>query len=95
MKKRHEIIALLAAAAGLGMAGTADATVTSRIELVGEAGSAGQEAVAARSNEELARMIHLAGSKGFERSEQDKGFARPKDRKSRDSKRDRSHKNPS
>ena len=105
MNKRHKIIALLAAAAGIGVAGTTEAAVTSRIDFVAEVGSTWQEGVATRSDEELSRMIQLAAAKGFDRSKnpvagprkpdknKPKGNDKPKDNKK--PKKDRDKKNPS
>jgi hypothetical protein len=64
MKKRHEIIALLAAAAGLGMGSAADAAVIQHLNPPSTSVS-GQEAV---TDQMLSRMIQLAEAKGHDRS---------------------------
>jgi hypothetical protein len=65
MKKRHEIIALLAAAAGLSMAATAEAAVTQRMDVPSETVQSSEGAV---TDQVLSRMIQLADTKGFSRS---------------------------
>lgn len=65
MKKRHEIIALLAATAGLGMTTAADAAITQVLKPPTEEVLSGQEAL---SDESLSRMIQLAEAKGHDRS---------------------------
>jgi len=65
MKKRHEIIALLAAAAGLGMGTAADAAISQRLTDPTEEVLSGQGAM---SDQTLSRMIQLAEAKGHERS---------------------------
>ncbi len=59
MKKRHEVLAILAAAAGLSFVPTAEATVMTRSDI---------SAQTAVSDEALSQMIQLAGAKGYERS---------------------------
>ena len=65
MKKRHEIIALLAATAGLGMTTAADAAMTQILKHPTEEVLSGQEAL---SDQSLSRMIQLAEAKGHDRS---------------------------
>lgn len=64
MKKRHEILALLAAAAGLSMGTAAEASIASPM-------NKGWQAGVEQSNVEqqsLSQMIHQASAKGFGRS---------------------------
>ncbi len=64
MKKRHEILALLAAAAGLGMGASAEASIATPMHM-------GSQPKIEQSNVEqqsLSQMIHQASSKGFSRS---------------------------
>ena len=78
MKKRHEVLTVLAAAAGLSFAPAAQAKVVSQLEISAQT-SAAHEILPvlqqnlglsdrAVSDEALSRMIQLAGAKGFERS---------------------------
>jgi len=59
MKKRHEVLAILAAAAGLSFVPTAEATVMTHSDI---------SAQTAVSDEALSQMIQLAGAKGYEKS---------------------------
>jgi hypothetical protein len=63
MKKRHEVLAVLAAAAGLSFTPAAQATVASNLDINGQ--TIEDRAV---SDQALSEMIQLAGAKGFERS---------------------------
>lgn len=65
MKKRHEIIALLAATAGLGMTTAADAAMTQMLKHPTEEVLTGQQTL---SDQSLSRMIQLAEAKGHDRS---------------------------
>jgi len=65
MKKRHEIIAVLAAAAGLSIGSAADAAVTQHLNHPAETVLAGQDTM---SDQMLSRMIQLAEAKGHDRS---------------------------
>jgi hypothetical protein len=79
MKKRHEVLAVLAAAAGLSFTPAAQAKVESQLEISGQTIAAhemlpvlqrnlGQTDDRAISDEALSKMIQLAGAKGFEKS---------------------------
>jgi hypothetical protein len=63
MKKRHEVLAVLAAAAGLSFTPAAQATVASHLDINGQ--TIEGHAV---SDQALSEMIQLAGAKGFENS---------------------------
>lgn len=64
MKKRHEVLAVLAAAAGLSFTPVAQAKVESQLEVTPQA-IADDRAV---SDEALSRMILLAEARGHEKS---------------------------
>jgi len=64
MKKRHEILALLAAAAGLTMGTAAEASIASPMNKGMQAGI--EQPAADQQN--LSEMIHQAAAKGFGRS---------------------------
>jgi hypothetical protein len=64
MKKRHEVLTVLAAAAGLSFTPAAQAKVESQLEVTPQA-IADDRAV---SDDALSRMIQLAGARGHERS---------------------------
>jgi hypothetical protein len=79
MKKRHEVLAVLAAAAGLSFAPAAQAKAVSQLEISGQTSAAhemlqvlqrnlGQTDDRAVSDEALAKMIQLAEARGFGRS---------------------------
>lgn len=79
MKKRHEVLTALAAAAGLSFVPVAQAKMESQLEISAQT-SAAHEILpvlqqnlslsddGAVSDEALSQMIQLAGAKGFERS---------------------------
>ena len=79
MKKRHEVLTVLAAAAGLSFAPAVQAKVVSQSEISAQTISAhemlpvlqrnlGLSDDRAVSDEALSQMIQLAGAKGFEKS---------------------------
>jgi hypothetical protein len=79
MKKRHEVLAVLAAAAGLSFAPAVQAKVVTQSEISAQTSSAhemlpvlqrnlGLSDNRAVSDEALSQMIQLAGAQGFEKS---------------------------
>lgn len=64
MKKRHEILALLAAAAGLSMGAAAEASIVTQMH------KDTQASIEQSNNDQqsLSQMIHQASAKGFGRS---------------------------
>jgi hypothetical protein len=79
MKKRHEVLAVLAAAAGLSFAPAVQAKVVSQAKISGQTIAAhemlpvlqrnlGLSDDRAVSDEALSQMIQLAGARGFENS---------------------------
>ena len=79
MKKRHEVLAVLAAAAGVSFAPVAQAKVESQLEIRAQTSAVheilpvlqqklGLSDDRAVSDEALSRMIQLAGARGFEKS---------------------------
>ncbi len=77
MKKRHEVLAIIAAAAGLSLAPAANASVASHPETDAIAAHEALPVLQqkldlsgdrAASDDALSQMIQLAGARGFERS---------------------------
>lgn len=88
MKKRHEVLAVLAAAAGLSFAPAVQAKVVTQSEISAQTSSAhemlpvlqrnlGLSDDRAVSDEALSQMIQLAGAQGFEKSGNENAAGRP------------------
>jgi hypothetical protein len=88
MKKRHEVLTVLAAAAGLSFTPAAQAKVEPLLEISAQTSAAheilpvlqqnlGLTDDRAVSDEALSRMIQLAGARGHERSGNDNAAGSP------------------